>query len=103
MGAMPIDIHPTAWREVVLVCRKCGKKLGNEGFGPGGQASLPRALKAQLRRTGRRQEVRVVDTRCLGVCPKRAVSVLRAGRPGEVLTVPPGTGALAVLDRLDVA
>ena len=95
-----IETHPTPWREVVLACRKCGKKLGNKGFGPSKDDTLPRALKAELRRTGRRHDVRVVETRCLGICPKRAVTVLLARNPGEVMEVPAGTPASDVLARL---
>ena len=64
------------WREVLLVCRKCGSKRG--GFGPEG-----RNLK-------RRREVRVLEVGCLGVCPKGAVTVVRGGAPGEMLLVPLG-------------
>lgn len=95
-----IEVHATPWQEVVLACRKCGKKLGNEGFGPDGDQALPRALRSVLRRDGRRQEVRVVETRCLGLCPKRAVAVLLASRPGTLLAVGAGTPAEIVMTRL---
>ena len=98
--AATIASHPTPWQEVVLVCRKCGKKLGDKGFGPGGEDTLARALKGGLRRAGRRRDVRVVETKCLGICPKRAVTVLLARNPGEVLEVPVGTAVSTVLDRL---
>lgn len=94
-----IEVHPTAWQDVILVCHKCGKKLDDGGFGPDGDQSLVRALRQALRAAGRRREVRVMETRCMGLCPKRAVALVRAGRPGEILAVPAGTPAQAVLDR----
>ena len=99
----PVEVHATPWRDVVLVCRKCGKKLDNEGFGPSGTDTLPRALKAALRAAGRRRDVRVAETKCLGLCPKRAVAVVLSRRPGEIMAAPAGTPAAAVLGRLDGA
>jgi predicted metal-binding protein len=96
---MPAAIRPVPrpWRELVLVCRKCTKKLDG-GFGKGGRDSLRRLLRAELRAGGR--DVRVVAVNCLGVCPKRAVSVMRGSRPGEVLVVPAGTDPADILHRL---
>jgi predicted metal-binding protein len=97
---MPPAIRPVPrpWRELVLVCRKCTKKLDG-GFGKGGRDSLRRVLRAELRAGGRR-DVRVVAVNCLGVCPKRAVSVMRGSRPGEVLVVPAGTDPADILHHL---
>jgi hypothetical protein len=47
--------------------------------------------------------VRVVETGCISVCPKRAVSVMRGARPDEILVVPAGADAAEVLRRLDPA
>lgn len=96
----PIGLHPTPWRDVVLVCRKCVRKLDGEGFGPERDQALPRALKAELRQAGRRRDVQVVETKCLGLCPKGAVSVMAGHRPGQLLAVAPGTPAQAILARL---
>jgi predicted metal-binding protein len=87
---------PTPWQDIVLVCRKCSKKLDG-GFGPDGDESLGRAMKQMLRATGRRQSVRVIETKCLGLCPKRAVTLLRGSRPGEMLAVSAGTDPAALL------
>jgi predicted metal-binding protein len=85
----------TPWEDIVLVCRKCSKKLDG-GFGPDGDEPLGRAMKQMLRATGRRRSVRVIETKCLGLCPKGAVTVLRGSRPGEMLTVPGGSDPAAV-------
>ena len=97
-----IEATPTAWDQVILVCRKCSKKLGG-GFGPDGSDTLPRTLKQELRATGRRRSVRVIETKCLGLCPKGAVTVLPASQPGALLAVPRGTAAAALLARLPPA
>jgi hypothetical protein len=39
----------------------------------------------------------VLEVGCLGLCPKRAVTVIGPGRPGVLWTVPEGAEATAVL------
>jgi predicted metal-binding protein len=90
----------TPWTEILLVCRKCSRKLDG-GFGKDGDAPLRTELKQALRDAGRRRQVRVVETGCFSVCPKRAVSIMRGSRPGEILVVPGGTEAAEILRRLD--
>ena len=87
---------PTPWQDIVLVCRKCSKKLDG-GFGPGGDESLGRALKSALRQSGRRQTVRVIETKCLGLCPRGAVTVLRGSEPGVMLAVPARTDPASLI------
>jgi predicted metal-binding protein len=95
-----IRMAVTPWEDVVLVCRKCSRKLDG-GFGAAGDASLRAELKRELREAGRRRQVRVVETSCFSICPRRAVSVMQGSRPGAVLVVPQGTSAAEVLRRLD--
>jgi predicted metal-binding protein len=90
---------PAAWTDILLVCRKCSKKLDG-GFGPSGDDTLPQALKHELRSTGRRRALRVVETKCLGLCPKGAVTVIPARSPGTMLAVPKGTDAASLLAML---
>jgi predicted metal-binding protein len=94
----PISVTsiPTPFQDIVLVCRKCSKKLDG-GFGPDGDESLGRAMKQMLRDTGRRRLVRVIETKCLSLCPRGAVTMLRGSRPGEMLAVPRGTDPAQVL------
>lgn len=94
----PIRPVPRPWRDLILVCRKCTKRLDG-GFGTDGREKLRRALRAELRAAGRR-DIRVVAVDCLGVCPKHAVSVVRASQPGEVLVVSAGTNPADLLERL---
>ena len=89
----------TPWQDIILVCRKCSKKCDG-GFGPSGDQSLTRELKTALRGAGRRRTTRIVETKCLGLCPKGAVTVLPASQPGQVLAIPAGTPAATILATL---
>lgn len=95
------EIHatPAPWRDIALVCGKCSRKLRG-GFGKKGRVDLADVLKAALKEAGRRRELRTVEVGCLGLCPKHAVTVISAGRPGELLTIQAGTDPAAVLARL---
>ena len=74
----------TPWREFVVVCAKCSRKLDG-GFGPDGEDSLRGALKDELRERGRRRAVRVVEAGCFGLCPKGGVAVAHgAARTGDI-------------------
>ena len=79
------------WQGALLVCGKCSKKVGG-GFGAKGKTSLAKAL-ATATGGGKRRKDRlgIVETKCLGICPKGAVVVVDTARPGEWLLVPAGT------------
>jgi predicted metal-binding protein len=94
-----IQATPTPWREIVLVCRKCTRRLDG-GFGKKHREPLRSELKTALRAAGRRREVRVIEIGCLGLCPKGAVTVAIASRPGELLAIPRGSDTGAVLARI---
>lgn len=86
----------------VLVCRKCARKLDGEGFGPDGDRSLRTALKRAAKSGAWGRKVRVVETACLDLCPKRrqvAAAADGLGR-GRLLVIAPGADAAAVLDAL---
>lgn len=88
--------------QAVLVCGKCARKLDGEGFGPDGDRSLKKALKRAARSGAWGRKVRVVETACLDLCPRRrqvAVAADGLGR-GRLLVVAPGADAGAVLDAL---
>lgn len=92
-----VTATPTPWQDIVLVCRKCSKKLDG-GFGPQGDDSLARALKSALRQGRRRQAVRVIETKCLGLCPRGAVTMLRGSNPGALLAVPARSDPAALIN-----
>lgn len=85
----PIQSVRTQWRDVVLVCRKCSRKLDGEGFGPDGDQSLRKALRKALSAgKGRKAKAGVIEVGCFDVCPKDAVVVANAAKPAEWLIVP---------------
>lgn len=99
------EATPTGWRDIVLVCRKCGDKLGG-GYGHKGKQTLGDEVRRVLRAGGVRTAARVVETKCLSLCPKRAVSVVLASRPQAILAVPKGAdvaGLLADLGLIELA
>lgn len=97
--AHPIRSRPTPWHTVILVCGKCSRKLDG-GFGPDGHATLRAALKQELREQGFRRGVRIAETKCMGICPKKAVVTLNATKPGRLLTIPRGTETGAALEQI---
>lgn len=94
-----IRSRPRPWKTVILLCGKCARKLDG-GFGPKGKDTLRGTLRSALKEHGCRRQVRIIESRCIGICPKKAVTALNASRPGTVLTVPTGTPADVVLEQL---
>jgi predicted metal-binding protein len=86
------------WDQAVLVCAKCTKKVGG-GFGPKGKTPLLKALRAVFGK-GRKASVGVVPVKCLGVCPKNAITVVSSKRPHEWLIVAKGTPVTHVISKL---
>ena len=90
------------WQGALLVCGKCSKKIGG-GFGDDGKTSLAKALRRMLGlKKGRRSGLGVVESKCLGVCPKNAVVVVDSRAAGEWLVVPARAKLEDVVDRLGV-
>ncbi len=97
---MPIRAIATPAAGLVAICAKCGRKLGG-GFGDGGEETLARALRTALGLPkAKRSRVRLVETRCLKLCPKGAVAVISSHDPGTIWVVPAGTPVAEVVDRL---
>lgn len=91
---------PAAWERALLVCAKCSRKLGG-GFGPEGKTPLAKALRRQPGAgKGRKARIGVVEVKCLGVCPKRAVTVVDTSDPGRWHLVPPGTDVAEIAGGL---
>jgi predicted metal-binding protein len=81
------------WTGAILVCGKCSRKAG----GKPSAKSLRKALEAGK---GRKAKLGVVETKCLGVCPKHAVVVVDTARPERWEVIAPGTPAADILARL---
>ena len=101
MEALTIRTLPSGWQDAILVCGKCSKKIDG-GFGPKGRTSLAKALRRTLGLKGRKARAGVVETRCLGVCPKRAVMVVDATRVDRWLIVAEGMPVADVIARLRI-
>lgn len=88
------------WETALLVCRKCSKKLDG-GFGPKGKTSLAKALKKQLgAKGGRKSKIGIVEVKCLGVCPKHAVTMMDARNSREWLIVKQGADIGELVEEL---
>jgi predicted metal-binding protein len=94
-----IDTRESDWTTLLLTCGKCARKLGG-GFGHKERETLRSCLRDGLKAAGRRHDTRLVETRCLGICPKRAVVALNAGRPGTLVIVKQGAQAAEALQAL---
>lgn len=101
MSETPIKQVRADWDEVVLVCRKCSKKLDG-GFGADGDQKLAKALRKALgaKGKGRKARAAVIEVDCLDVCPKNAVVAVRAARPKAWAVIPRGTSVRAIAERL---
>ena len=88
------------WSGTILVCAKCSKKLDG-GFGPKGKTSLAKALRKELGlKKGRKGAAGIVEVKCLGVCPRGAVTVVDGSHSREWLIVPEGTDIATVVGEL---
>jgi predicted metal-binding protein len=88
------------WSSTLLVCKKCSKKLDG-GFGPKGRTPLAKALRKHLGlKTGRKGRAGIVEVKCLGVCPRGAVTVVNGKAPGEWALVKAGSDLDQVVDGL---
>jgi predicted metal-binding protein len=96
---MSPTIQLTPWKLVILLCGKCARKMDG-GFGPKGRDTLKQALRTELTARGRRRDVRIIETRCLGICPKKAVTAINAGTPGVIVTVKRRTAPDEALDLI---
>jgi hypothetical protein len=61
------------------------------GYGSKGKDTLRTVLRDALKVTGLRLDVRIVETTCMGICLKVAVTALDASHPDRIRTIPKGT------------
>lgn len=86
-------IVPSNWERALLVCGKCSRKVGG-GFGRKGRTPLAKALRRELGvGKGRKARIGVTEVKCLGLCPKRAVTLVDTGDLGRWRLVTPGENA----------
>ncbi|MBX9858241.1 MAG: (2Fe-2S) ferredoxin domain-containing protein [Sphingomonas sp.] len=90
------------WETAILVCAKCSKRLEG-GFGKKGKQRLAKALKAYLGvKRFRKARIGVVEVKCLGVCPRGAVTVVNAAHPSRWRLVAKGADLATVTADLGV-
>ncbi len=97
----PIKQVRADWQDIVLVCRKCSKRLDG-GFGRNGEETLAKSLRRSTggRKKGRKGPIGVIEVDCLDICPKGAVVAMRAAAPDDWAVVPAGTPIARVIARL---
>lgn len=67
----PARFAKAPFSDAVLLCGKCSRKLGKDG------KDLRRSLKRALKR-GRWGRVKLIETRCFSLCPKRRLVLASA-------------------------
>lgn len=88
------------WANTILVCAKCSRKLDG-GFGPKGKTPLAKALRKELGlKKGRKSGAGIVEVKCLGVCPRGAVTVINGAQSRDWLLVPKGADIVEVASEL---
>lgn len=96
----PIRAVTTPADRLLAICGKCGRKLGG-GFGPGGRQRLGKALARDLGLPKpKRARLRIVETKCLKLCPKQAVALADSAQPGVLLVVPAGLATTDIIAAL---
>ena len=82
--------------EVVAVCAKCAKRQGLS------KRAIRDRVKAGLKQSGSGVKLRVVETGCLGPCPKRLVAVATgvSVAAGRILLIDPTAPPDAVVALL---
>ena len=98
--APPLREIAAHWNGAVLVCGKCSRKIDG-GFGKKGRTPLAKMLRKLLGlRKGRKAPLGIVETRCLGLCPRDAVAIIDARRPDCWLVVPKGADVAELAARI---
>jgi predicted metal-binding protein len=99
-GTGPVRVVATSATRILAICGKCGKKLGG-GFGDGAGQPLGKVLRRRLKSAnGKRATLRIIETKCLDICPKGAVALLDSAQPGAMLLVARATPLAVVAVRL---
>lgn len=91
------------WERTILVCARCSKRLEG-GFGRKGKQRLAKALRRYLGiGRFRRSRLGVVEVKCLGVCPRGAVTLVDPHDPSRWRLVPKGADIAVLAAELGLA
>ncbi len=95
LGALGRGLE-SRWSGAILICSKCSKKLDG-GFGRKGRTSLGKALRKRFGlKKGRKSPVGLIEVKCLGVCPRGAVTLVDTSHPDTWRLVPAGADIEAI-------
>ena len=88
------------WLTALLVCSRCSKRLGG-GFGKSGKKSLAKALRKHLELTRfRKARLGVVEVKCLGICPRGAVTLVDTRQPERWRLIAAGADLAVLIEEL---
>ncbi|HEX4711170.1 hypothetical protein [Phenylobacterium sp.] len=90
-----IESARAPFADTVLMCRKCARKLGPDG------RAFRRSLRQALE-SSRWGKVRLAETGCFSLCPKRGQVLATVRKIGDrrLLVVEPGAAVEPALDYL---
>jgi len=71
---------PTWKHELLLICDKCERKARKRGAWE--REALHKHLSRELKARDARKQVRIASVECLDLCPKSAVTVMKASSAG---------------------
>lgn len=102
MEARGLKAVRSEWSIALLVCKKCSNKIGG-GFGEKRRTPLAKALRKFLGvKRGRKGALGIVEVKCLGICPRGAVTVVNGASPGEWMLVKAGADIGVVAAELNL-
>lgn len=103
MEADGLKLVRSNWSDTILICKKCSKRLDG-GFGPKGRTPLAKALRKHLGlKKGRKGRAGVVEVKCLGVCPRGAVTVVEGAAPKTWMLIKAGGDLDEIAAALNLA
>jgi predicted metal-binding protein len=80
VGWEEVRSYPAPWKgQLLLVCRKCQRKLKHSGK-KNGLAKLAKGLKKRARHDEDGPKLHVIQVPCLKMCPKGGVTVCTQGQ-----------------------
>ncbi|MCJ2104301.1 hypothetical protein MKK70_02650 [Methylobacterium sp. E-041] len=94
--ARPVRTAKAKFSEVVAVCTKCAKRQGLP------KRAIRDRVKAGLKQARPGAKLRIVETGCLGPCPKRLVAVATGASVagGRILLIDPAAPAAEIAAQL---
>lgn len=100
--AVAPKVAKSHWERTILVCAKCSKRIDG-GFGKKDKQPLAKALRRYLGiKRWRKARIGVVEVKCLGICPRGAVTLVDAADPGRWRLIPRGTDIAEVAAALEL-